>query len=75
MEAENTCHSLYQLKQTRGLESPLRLLSSHVSGFDEKKKRCGVVGVYFHVCFEILIEVGKQSCVDLWGTTATGHKI
>lgn len=47
MEAENTCHSLYQLRQTRGLESPLRPLSYHFSWFDEKGN---MVGFHFYLC-------------------------
>lgn len=41
----NTCHSLYQLRQMRGFESPLRLPSYHFSSFHEK--RGNVMGFHF----------------------------
>lgn len=64
MEAENTCHSLYQLRQTRGLESPQRLLSSQFSWCDDK---VNVMGFHFHLCFEGLYLLGRHYRCDPLG--------
>lgn len=64
MEAENTCHSLYQLRQTRGLESPQRLLSSQFSWCDDN---VNVMGFHFHLCFKGLYLLGKHYLCDPLG--------
>lgn len=64
MEAENTCHSLYQLRQTRGFESPQRLLSSQFSWCDDN---VNVMGFHFHLCFKGLYLLGRHYLCDPLG--------